>query len=146
MRTFQIIRLLVVFLTVASTAVAAPPDIGQSKEVATAWLAKLDADDFSTCWSLLATDLRNKVARWRWNLQCRMGRLAMGKAVARKLRSVERETKTAAGRTGEFVAVRFDTQSEKNGPVIEILSIQEDHDGQLRVGGYAVATEKPDKP
>src|ERR1051325_539260 len=106
--------------SVISNGSAAPLDIAQSKQVATAWLAKLDADEFTTCWNLLSTDLRNRVARWKWNLQGRMGRFAMGKATARKLKSVERDTKSPSGRPGEFVTLKFETQSEKRGPVIEI--------------------------
>lgn len=136
----------IALLTAVTSASAAPPDIAQSKQVANAWLAKLDADEFTTCWNLLSTDLRNRAARWKWNLQGRMGRFAMGKATARKLKSVERDTKSPSGRPGEFVMVKFETQSEKRGPVIEIVAVEEDHDGQLRVGGYAVGIEKADKP
>jgi hypothetical protein len=148
MKTFRTVAagISVALLSAISIASAAPPDIAQSKQVATAWLAKLDADDFTTCWNLLSTDLRNRVARWKWNLQGRMGRFAMGKATARKLNSVERDTKSPSGRPGEFVILKFQTQSEKRGPVIEVVAVEEDHDGQLRVGGYAVGTEKSDKP
>lgn len=133
-------------LSTVSRASAGPPDIAQSKQVANAWLAKLDADDFTTCWNLLSTDLRNRVARWKWNLQGRMGRFAMGKATARKLKSVERDTKSPSGRPGEFVMVKFETQSEKQGPMVETVAVEEDHDGQLRVGGYAITTQKAAKP
>jgi hypothetical protein len=147
-KNFQIVRavICVALFSAVSAASAAPPDIAQSKQVANAWLAKLDADDFTTCWNLLATDLRNRISRWRWNLQGRMGRFAMGKATGRKLKSAERDTKSPSGRPGEFVILKFETQSEKQGPVIEIVGVEEDHDGQLRVGGYAIGTERPAKP
>ena len=147
MKTSRIVNAIisVSLFTALSSASAVPLDIPQSKQVATAWLAKLDADDFTECWNLLASDSKNRVSRWRWNLQCRMGRLAMGKATARKLKSAEPDTKTPGGRPGQFMIVRFETQSEKGGPVIELVAIEADHDGQLRVGGYGIATESPPK-
>ncbi|MFL6590522.1 MAG: DUF4019 domain-containing protein [Chthoniobacterales bacterium] len=145
MKTFQTLRVVVAlsFFSVVSGAFAAPLDIPQSKQVATAWLAKLDADDFTECWNLLASDSKSRISRWRWNLQCRMGRLALGKATSRKLKSAEPDTKTPGGRPGQFLIVRFETQPEKGGPVIELVAIEADHDGQLRVGGYGVAKEDP---
>ena len=147
MKTSRIVNAIICvsLFTALSSAVAAPLDISQSKQVATAWLAKLDADDFTECWNLLASDSKNRISRWRWNLQCRMGRLAMGKATSRKLKSAEPDTKTPGGRPGQFMIVRFETQSEKGGPVIELVAIEADHDGQLRVGGYGIATESPGK-
>ena len=61
------------------------------------------------------------------------------------LKSADPDTKTPGGRAGQFMIVRFETQSEKGGPVIELVAIEADHDGQLRVGGYGIATESPPK-
>ena len=69
----------------------------------------------------------------------------MGKATSRKFKSADPDTKTPGGRAGQFMIVRFETQSEKGGPVIELVAIEADHDGQLRVGGYGIATESPPK-
>ena len=146
MRMLQVARLSAALMSVTSAALGAQPDIVQPKQVANAWLAKLDADDFTGCWNLLSADVRNRVSRWTWNLQCRMGRFTMGKATARKLRSTERDTKSPGGRPGDFVILKFETQSEKHGPAIEIVGVEEDHDGQLRVGGYAIGAERPAQP
>ena len=142
MSTTPVLRV-AVFLALFSAVNAAraeSPDISEAKGVATAWLAKLDADDFSECWNLLASDSKSRVSRWRWNLGCKMGRFSLGKAIARKLKSAERGTKTPGGRSGEFVIVKFETQSEKKGAVFELVAVQKDHDNQVRVGGYGVET------
>src|SRR3954470_19321701 len=99
MKSFQIPNavILVSLFTALSSAFAAPLDIPQSKQVATAWLAKLDYVEFSQWWNLLSSDSKSRISRWRWNLQCRMGRLALGKATSRKLKSAEPDTKTPGG-------------------------------------------------
>jgi hypothetical protein len=125
----------------ASFAAQTESDTSAARTAAAAWLSKLDANQFAESWELLSSDSRKAVSRWRWNLQCKMGRMTLGQARSRKEISAERSTKSPGGRPGEFILLRYETSSEKKGLIIEHVAVQRDHDNQWRVCSYAIGQE-----
>lgn len=135
--------LALVFATLfPSYAGEAQSEISSARAAATTWLSKLDADQFSESWELLSSDSRKGISRWRWNFQCKMGRLVLGRPRARKEISVERTTKSPRGESGEFVLLGYETSSEKKGLITEHVAVQKDHDNYWRVCGYGIGQEK----
>jgi hypothetical protein len=124
------------------SAAASDADISAAQVAATIWLSKLDADQFSESWELLSPGSKKAISRWRWNLQCKLGRMSLGRVRSRKEKSTEHRTKSPGGRSGEFIVLRYETSSEKKGTIIEEVAVEKDHDNQWRVGGYALLQEK----
>ena len=136
---------LAVLLALSSVVFSAPgenKEISAAREAATAWVSKLDANQFSECWDRFSTDSKKAVPRWIWNIQCKMGRSTLGKARSRVEKSAERSSKSPGGRTGEFVLFTYETSSEKKGLVIERVPVQKDHDKEWRVCGYSIGQTK----
>lgn len=122
----------------SSIANAADRDTSAAQAAATVWLSKLDANQFSDCWDLLASDFKKTVPRWKWNLECKMGRVMMGTARDRTLISAKPSKRSPGGRTGEFVLFEYKTTSAKKGDVTERVPVQKDHDDEWRVCGYEI--------
>ena len=126
----------------ASYAAETESDVSSARTAAGSWLSKLDANQFSECWELLSSDSRKGISRWRWNFQCRMGRITLGQARSRKEISAERSTKSPGGNPGEFVLLSYETASEKRGLITEHVAVQKDHDNHWRVCGYGIGQEE----
>jgi len=142
-KTLRFVQVVLLTLLSANVVAAGPEqDLSAGRAAAQLWVAKLDADQFGECWDLFSSAFKKSNSRWAWNIECRMGRLHLGKARSRKEVSAERTTTSPGGRTGEFVIIKFATTSEKKGPIFEQVAVQKDVDGQWRVCGYAIGQEQ----
>jgi hypothetical protein len=140
-KALAILALALGTLLPAGFAAPTESDTSAARAAAAIWLSKLDADQFAESWQLLSSDARKGVSRWRWNFQCKMGRMSLGKARSRTEISAERSAKSPGGRPGEYVLLSYETSSEKKGVVIEHVAVQRDHDHQWRVCSYGVGQE-----
>lgn len=112
----------------------------QAKETAAAgaaaqWLALVDAGQYGKSWDEAATIFRQKVPREQWVEGLPKNRAEYGKLNGRKFDATQYRRSMPGAPDGDYVAVRFISDYEKNGAADEIVMMMLDG-GAWRPIGY----------
>jgi len=102
-----------------------------------AWLAGVDQGKYGESWDAAASLFQKGGPRETWVTTLKQGRQPLGPAKSRALQSAEYATSIPGAPNGEYVALRFDTVFEKQGPSVEKL-VATLENGKWRVLGYHV--------
>jgi hypothetical protein len=134
--------LAVVFLLLAAFGHAAEDRVAAAKLAAQkaveAWLAGVDQGKYGESWDTAASLFQKGGARETWVSTLEKGRQPLGPVKSRTLQSAEYATSVPGAPTGEYVALRFATTFDQQGPSVEKL-VATLENGKWRVLGYHVA-------
>ncbi len=104
--------------------------------VAEAWLAEVDAGNYSESWDDAAEMFRT-ARKDGWLRRIARLRDPLGKVVSRKLLSAQYTDSPRNGPPGKYVYIKFETTFE-NRKGVETVTPMLDPDGKWRVSGYYV--------
>jgi len=110
----------------------------QAVPAAEAWLALVDAGNYAESWKTAAPSLKKVVSEKRWLATMAPVRNALGKVIARKLKSAEFTRDLPGAPDGQYVVIQFTTDFADKASAIETVTPVKDKDGQWRVSGYVI--------
>jgi hypothetical protein len=122
-------------LAAASSWAATNPD-DAPRAAAEAWLKLHDAGNYAASWSQSAKVLKEKVAKEQWMSGSPAIQLFHGKVLSRRLKSVEHMDPVPGYPPGKYAVIKFDTQFERTGTMVEIVVLMIEADGVWRVAVY----------
>lgn len=110
---------------------------GQAQAAALAWLALIDAGDYTGSWDTAAASFRDQTSQKKWVSGVKETRRPFGDEKARELvRGAFAPSVVHGPPKSEYVVVMFRTTFERQGPVTEVVIPIKDGDGRWRVSGY----------
>jgi hypothetical protein len=115
-------------------------DVGVATQLASDFLAGLDADPVST-WRELAEPLRASVPEAQWPAEIARMRGPLGRPVARELASAAYTEELVDAPPGKYFAVEFDSQFTDAACGERVVAMFER--GRWRVAGYFVRNTRP---
>ena len=130
---------LAVFLTTffASSVMAGPGDKEAAMRVAKAWLALVDAGQFSESWQHSSSVFREAVPAAKWQESLTAVREPLGELISRKV-VFSRYTEALRGAPGRrYVIIQYEALYEGDKSAIETVTPLYD-DGEWRVSGYFI--------
>jgi hypothetical protein len=107
-------------------------------KAADAWLALVDAGNYSKSWDQAAEFFRNAVPKQKWQMTSNALRKPLGKMLSRKLKSTRYTTTAPGAPDGEYVIIQYDTSFEHKKSAVETITPMLDKDGTWRVSGYYI--------
>jgi hypothetical protein len=137
MKRFVSIGLLAVSLAASGQGVTADTSVAAGEAAARAWVALLDAGNYSQSWSTSAQHLRGSIPESQWVRHISEVRGRLGAVQSRSLKSAE-FVPSRPGAPGERVQVRYATHFEHQADAIEVVTPIKDPDGQWRVEAYSI--------
>lgn len=132
MKRSWMLAMCVVVLTLAG---CGSGDEDAAVDASDAWLAKLDAGDYLTCWQQTATVFRRGVSAEEFGKSIRDAREPLGKLVSRKVRTAQAARTLPNSPRGRYVVVQYDAVFENQKAALETVTQQLEGD-QWRVLGY----------
>jgi Protein of unknown function (DUF4019) len=109
-----------------------------AEAAAKAWLALVDAGNYTESWSQASSLFRKQLTVDQWKSAVRSAREPFGRVLSRQVESA-RYTKSLPGAPdGEYVVIQYDTSFEKKKSAVETVTPMKDTDGVWRVSGYYV--------
>jgi hypothetical protein len=112
--------------------------IAAAEASAQAWLALLDAGNYSESWASAASHLRDTIPESQWVARLSTERGSLGAVTSRSLTSAEFEQSRAGAPEGQHVVIRFATSFEHKPDAVEIVMPLKDSDGRWRVDAYSI--------
>ena len=103
-----------------------------------AWLALVDAGNYSGSWEEAAEYFKVAVTRDQWQRSMRAFRRPLGTVVSRKLKSKKYTNTLPGAPDGEYVVIQYETSFENKKSSIETITPMLDKDGKWRVSGYYI--------
>lgn len=109
-----------------------------ARMAAEAWLALVDAGQYTRSWEAAAGYFKTAVTAAQWEKTLRAVRGPLGKTASRTLRTIMYQASLPGAPDGEYVIVQFDTVFEHKAAAIETVTPMKDADGHWRVSGYYI--------
>ncbi len=110
----------------------------QARRAAVAWLALVDAGDYSGSWDAAAGYFRAAITKDKWRQALTPVRTPLGKLVSREFKSAQYATSLPGAPDGEYVVIQFATAFENKAASVETVTPMLDKDGKWRVSGYFI--------
>ena len=112
--------------------------IGEARTAAKAWLALLDARDYTATWDQGGELLRGAVDLRRWQRTMSVTLGPLGPVASRAVRSSRYSTTLPHAPEGEYVVLEYDTSFESQQTALEEVILKKETDGMWRVSGYRI--------
>jgi len=109
-----------------------------AQSAAAAWLALVDAGNYSESWNTASSSFREHVSQSQWQTAAAGARAPFGALKSRKLESATFTRSPAGAPDGQYVVIRFATSFENKASAIETVTPMMDADGTWRVSGYYI--------
>jgi len=133
------------FSAIPASAAANDP-INNALPAAKAWLALIDAGKYDESYDVAGQGLYQKVSNKReWETALKIIRGAWGNVQNRKESQHLYQPNGIVGLNGECMAIAFDTNTEKQGGVVEMV-IMRFEDGKWRGVGYTMGAKTAQTP
>jgi len=130
--------LVVAFLGAATQGLSADTPVAAAESAAQAWLALLDAGNYSQSWSTAAKRFRDSIAESQWVSRVAVVRGSLGAMKSRTITSAQFEHSLPGAPDGDYVVIRFSASYEHKAAATETVTPMKDPDGQWRVSGYYI--------
>ncbi|MBE0546567.1 MAG: DUF4019 domain-containing protein, partial [Rubrivivax sp.] len=105
---------------------------------ASAWLARLDADDYSATWSTAAEVFKAAVSTQAWSQAAQAVRAPLGQLRTRTEKSAT-VTRTLPGAPdGLYVVFEFNTVFENKAQAVEMVTVKQESPATWKVAGYVI--------
>lgn|GEM_PF-319872 len=125
---------------------AANDPINNALPAAKAWLALIDAGKYDESYDIAGQGLYQKVSNKReWETALKIIRGAWGSVLSRKESQHLYQPNGIVGLNGECMAIAFDTNTEKQGGMVEMV-IMRFEDGKWRGVGYTMGAKAAQTP
>ena len=112
--------------------------IGEAKTAARAWLALLDAQDYTATWDQAGELLKGAVELRLWQRRMSVTLGPLGPVASRAVRSSGYSTTLPNAPDGEYVVLEYDTSFESQQTAFEEIVLKREADGMWRVSGYRI--------
>jgi hypothetical protein len=109
-----------------------------AESAANAWLALIDAGNYSASWSEASSLFRQHIPQSQWQTMAAGVRVPLGALKSRKLQSATVTHSVPGAPDGEYVVVTFASSFENKASAIETVTPMLDADGTWRVSGYYI--------
>jgi hypothetical protein len=110
----------------------------RATKAARAWLALVDAGEYSKSWDESAEFFKGVVPKSQWETSLKGVRKPLGKLIKRKVWERRYTRSLPAAPDGEYVVIKFNTSFENKKKAVETVTPMLDEDGQWRVSGYYI--------
>ena len=108
-----------------------------AQEAATRWLESVDGGAYGASWDQASASFQKALTREAWEKALVGARTPLGRAGARKVRSVTVARNLPNAPPGEYVVIQYETQFELR-PAVEAVTPMREPDGRWRVSGYFI--------
>ncbi len=140
------LKMILILSILAGVSVHAGQDEDQTAAVAASehWLSLADAGRYRECWESAAEYMKQSIRQKEWERSLADMREPPGKAVSRKLKSVQYETGLPGApcftcfRDRRYFIISYETSFENNTSLTETLTLMADSDGEWRVFDYRI--------
>jgi hypothetical protein len=112
--------------------------IAEAKTAAKAWLALLDAQDYTATWEQAGELLKGAVELRRWQRTMSVTLGPLGQVASRAVRTSKYSTTLPHAPDGEYVVIEYDTSFESQQTALEEVILKNETDGMWRVSGYRI--------
>jgi hypothetical protein len=112
--------------------------IAKAEAVAVAWLALMDAGDYSGSWDRAASLVQASISKPNWIHAVGSARQPLGALISRKVKSATFTRSLPGAPDGEYVVIKYDAQFEHKGAAVETVTPLLDKDGSWKVSGYFI--------
>lgn len=106
--------------------------------VATTWLQQVDSGDYEGSWKSAASFFKSKLTSSGWQSTLTQVRKPLGKVLRRTLKSKTPMTQAPGAPAGQYLVIQYNTDFEKKGGSIEIVTPMLEKDGSWKVSGYFI--------
>ena len=105
---------------------------------AQAWLALIDAGNWSASWQAASLIFQGGVTEPNWEKSMNTFRKPLGDVLSRKLKSAQTMTELPGAPDGKYVIMQFDTSFANKKTTIETVTFDLEPDGQWKSSGYFI--------
>jgi Protein of unknown function (DUF4019) len=112
--------------------------IAQAKIAASAWLALVDAGNYSGSWEQAAELFRSAVTEPSWESAVRAARTPLGALKSRELVSSTFTHQLPGAPDGEYVVLKYASKFAGNAAAVETITPLKEKNGSWHVSGYFV--------
>jgi hypothetical protein len=143
----KILLLLSVFAGISAQA-GHDPEQTAAIEASEHWLLLADAGKYRECWESAAEYMKSSIRQKEWERSVADMRGTLGKAVSRKLKTVQSETGLPGApcftcfRDRRYFIISYETRFENNTYVTETLTPIADSDGKWRIFDYPIRGQR----
>ena len=113
-------------------------EIGKATTAAEAWLALVDAGNYTESWNTAAAYFKGAVSRDQWKQSLTAVRKPLGDTISRKLSGATYTTSLPGAPDGEYVVLQFEASFQNKKSAVETVTPMKDKDGAWRVFGYYI--------
>jgi serine/threonine protein kinase len=103
-----------------------------------AWLALIDAGNYSESWKEASAIFQGAVTEAAWENSMNTFRQPLGDLVSRKLKSVQSMTEMPGAPDGQYVVMQFETSFANKKSAVETVTFLLEKDGQWKSTGYFI--------
>lgn len=107
-----------------------------AQQAAEAWLARIDAKDFETCWDQASPLIQNAITKEQWS-QTMTAQANFGTVLSRELEQRTYATELPGAPDGEYVVLVYKTSFENKKNSVETITPRLEDD-TWRVAGYFI--------
>lgn len=140
------LKMILILSILAGVSVHADPHAEQTAAVAVSeqWLLLADAGKYRECWESAAEYMKQSIRQREWERSLADMRDPRGKALSRKLKTVQYETGLPGApcftcfRDRRYFIISYETSFENNTSLTETLTLMADSDGEWRVFDYRI--------
>jgi Protein of unknown function (DUF4019) len=122
----------------ASTFAQDSPSTTQAEAAALAWLALVDAGNYSESWKQAADTFKSAVSEQSWEAKVGKARVPLGALKSRQIQSSTFKHSLPRAADGDYVVIEYATRFENKDSAIETVTPMREKNGSWHVSGYFV--------
>jgi hypothetical protein len=131
--------LLSLSVLVCTSAIAQDSEaVPQAQAAASAWLALVDAGNYSRSWEQAASLFKSAIGQTSWAAAAQAARAPLGVLRSREVKSAIFTHTLPGAPDGEYVVVTYASRFQNRASALEIVTPLREKDGAWRVSGYFV--------
>jgi Protein of unknown function (DUF4019) len=109
-----------------------------AQQSAEAWLARVDAGEYTESWQQASSLFKAHVSKDDWTKTLKTTLGPLGKNTSRKLKSAQYTTTLPGAPDGRYVVIQYESSFEHKQSAIETVTPMLDNDGLWHVSGYYI--------
>ena len=137
MKAFLITAVAALLLALALSS-QADDQTAPAVQAAEAWLALVDAGNYTASWQEAAPAFKEAVTKTQWEAAAESARRPLGELESRELLGAQFTTALPGAPDGDYVVIQFKAKFSHKAEAIETVTPMKDPAGVWRVSGYFV--------
>lgn len=138
MKTSAVVALVLALAAGPSAHAQEAESIEKAKAAATAWLALVDAGNYSTSWQQASGLFRSAVTPQSWASAVQAARSPLGDLRSREVQSASFTRSLPGAPDGEYVVIKYASSFANKAGAVETVTPAKEKDGSWHVSGYYV--------